>query len=105
MRFEEVEARLESLAWADGLLPPGPDVLMPVLTDGRERIRRDAPPSAREAAVLVLLFPDEAGAAHLVLTERVTYEGHHSGEVSFPGGKSEPADADASATALREAAA
>ena len=104
MRFEEVEARLESLAWADGILPPGPDVLMPVLTDGRERIRRDAPPSAREAAVLVLLFPDEAGAAHLVLTERVTYEGHHSGEVSFPGGKSEPADADASATALREAA-
>jgi 8-oxo-dGTP pyrophosphatase MutT (NUDIX family) len=39
----------------------------------------------------------------LVLTERVEYGGDHSGEVSFPGGKAEPGDADAAATALREA--
>jgi 8-oxo-dGTP pyrophosphatase MutT (NUDIX family) len=39
-----------------------------------------------------------------VLTERRAYDGHHSGEVSFPGGKAEPSDADAAATALREAA-
>jgi 8-oxo-dGTP pyrophosphatase MutT (NUDIX family) len=39
----------------------------------------------------------------LVLTERVEYGGHHSGEVSLPGGKAEPGDADAAATALREA--
>ena len=39
-----------------------------------------------------------------MLTERRTYDGHHSGEVSFPGGKAEPSDADAAATALREAA-
>jgi 8-oxo-dGTP pyrophosphatase MutT (NUDIX family) len=54
--------------------------------------------------VLVLLFPDREGDAHLVLTERVSYDGYHSGEVSFPGGKAEPGDADAAATALREAA-
>jgi 8-oxo-dGTP pyrophosphatase MutT (NUDIX family) len=39
----------------------------------------------------------------LVLTERVNYGGDHSGEVSLPGGKVEPGDADAAATALREA--
>ena len=40
----------------------------------------------------------------MVLTERATRDGHHSGEVSFPGGAAEPDDADITATALREAA-
>ena len=52
----------------------------------------------------MLLFPDDAGDARVVLTERVTRDGHHSGEVSFPGGRAEPDDADLAATALREAA-
>ncbi len=59
--------------------------------------------ASRTAAVLVLLFPDEAGDARVVLTERVTRDGDHSGEVSFPGGRPEPADPDLAATALREA--
>ena len=54
--------------------------------------------------MLVLLFPDDAGDARVVLTERATRDGHHSGEVSFPGGRAEPDDADLAATALREAA-
>jgi 8-oxo-dGTP pyrophosphatase MutT (NUDIX family) len=54
--------------------------------------------------VLVLVYPDDAGEARLVLTERVDRGGHHSGEVSFPGGRAEPDDADLVATALREAA-
>jgi 8-oxo-dGTP pyrophosphatase MutT (NUDIX family) len=53
--------------------------------------------------VLVLLYPDDAGDARVVLTERVTRDGHHSGEVSFPGGRAEPDDPDLAATALREA--
>jgi 8-oxo-dGTP pyrophosphatase MutT (NUDIX family) len=84
-------------------LPGGPDVLMPRFTDGRLRPRLDIPATARPAAVLVLLYPDEHGESRLVLTERVTYAGLHSGEVSFPGGKAEPDDADDAATALREA--
>jgi 8-oxo-dGTP pyrophosphatase MutT (NUDIX family) len=60
--------------------------------------------SARPAAVLVLIFPDADGVARLVLTERADRGGHHSGEVSFPGGRAEAGDADIVATALREAA-
>ena len=60
--------------------------------------------AGRPAAVLALLYPDAAGDARVVLIERTTRDGHHSGEVSFPGGKAEPDDADIAATALREAA-
>ena len=99
-------ARLERLAdgWSGRALPGGPEVLMPQLTDGRLRPRRDVPDTARPAAVLVLVFPDADGQSRLILTERVSYDGHHSGEVSFPGGKAETDDIDEAATALREAA-
>jgi 8-oxo-dGTP pyrophosphatase MutT (NUDIX family) len=104
VRFEVAAERLRALAARSLPLPVGPASLMPVLTNGQQRLRLDPPATAREAAVLVLVYPDEAGLARLVLTERVTYDGHHSGEVSFPGGKSEPSDVDSAATALREAA-
>ena len=100
MRFD---AALERLAVFPVPLPAGPESLMPVYTDGRLRPRFAPSPTARPAAVLVLLYPDADGEARIVLTERVSYDGHHSGEVSFPGGKAEPGDADAAATALREA--
>ncbi|HEY8989515.1 MAG TPA: CoA pyrophosphatase [Candidatus Limnocylindrales bacterium] len=100
MRFD---AALERLAAFPVPLPAGPESLMPVFTDGRLRPRFTPSPTARPAAVLVLLYPDADREARIILTERVTYDGHHSGEVSFPGGKAEPADADAAATALREA--
>ena len=57
----------------------------------------------RPAGVLVLLYPDRDGVARVVLTERSSRNGHHSGEVSFPGGKAEAQDRDIAATALREA--
>jgi 8-oxo-dGTP pyrophosphatase MutT (NUDIX family) len=100
MRFD---AALERLAVFPVPLPAGPESLMPVFTDGRLRPRFAPSSTARPAAVLVLLYPDADGEARIVLTERVSYDGHHSGEVSFPGGKAEPGDADAAATALREA--
>jgi 8-oxo-dGTP pyrophosphatase MutT (NUDIX family) len=59
---------------------------------------------ARPAAVLVLIVPDTAGDARVVLIERTSYDGHHSGEIAFPGGAAEAGDADLVATAIREAA-
>jgi 8-oxo-dGTP pyrophosphatase MutT (NUDIX family) len=105
MRFEDAVRRLEPLP---DVLPEAPEALIPVFAEtGSPRPRPswgDADASARQAAVLVLVFPDEAGEARLVLTERTDRGGHHSGEVSFPGGSAEPEDADLVATALREAA-
>jgi 8-oxo-dGTP pyrophosphatase MutT (NUDIX family) len=104
MRFADLATRL---ATVPATLPEPAGGLMPVFTGALEArppsFPRD-PAAVRQAAVLVLLYPDSDGDARVVLTERVTRDGHHSGEVSFPGGRAEPDDADLTATALREAA-
>lgn len=101
MTIDDALARLAPLPER---LPPAPPELMPVPAGtGIWPPLTTAEPEARPAAVLVLLVPDEARRARVVLIERPAYEGHHSGEVSFPGGKAEPGDADLVATALREA--
>jgi 8-oxo-dGTP pyrophosphatase MutT (NUDIX family) len=102
VRFADAATRLAGLP-SPAALPDGPAELMPVFTDGRLRPRLRPSTTARPAAVLALLFPDEAGLARIVLTERRTYDGHHSGEVSLPGGKAEDDDAEPASTALREA--
>ena len=55
----------------------------------------------RPAAVLVLL--ERGPGWRVVLTKRTTSVDHHKGEVSFAGGMRDTGDADARATALREA--
>jgi len=103
MRFDAVAKRLVTLPEH---LPPPAESLMPVIVGGpgrRPPLESPAGRSGRAAAVLVLLYPGPDRETRVVLIERPTYEGHHSGEVSFPGGKSEPEDADLVATALREA--
>jgi 8-oxo-dGTP pyrophosphatase MutT (NUDIX family) len=56
------------------------------------------------AAVLVPLFiTSQAGPPHIVLTRRRADLRRHAGEISFPGGRKDPGDADLAATALREA--
>ena len=57
---------------------------------------------ARKGAVLILLYPHE-DKVNTVLTLRPSYDGVHSGQVSFPGGKLDPGDESLSAAALREA--
>jgi 8-oxo-dGTP pyrophosphatase MutT (NUDIX family) len=55
-----------------------------------------------QAAVLLALYgwPDDPG---LIFTERRADLRRHAGEISFPGGRQDPEDADLATTALREA--
>lgn len=55
----------------------------------------------RASAVMMLVYPRNE-VATLILTKRHTYQGVHSAQVSFPGGKAEPEDTDLKHTALRE---
>jgi 8-oxo-dGTP pyrophosphatase MutT (NUDIX family) len=101
VRFADAVARLESLP---DVLPAPPEALTPIRVAGEPwRAQSEGMATARPAGVLVLIAPDAAGEARVVLIERTSYDGHHSGEVSFPGGAAEPGDPDLAATALREA--
>lgn len=60
-----------------------------------------ADPNTRTAAVLVLLYPVD-DVPHTLLMLRPTYDGVHSAQVSFPGGRREPVDLDLAHTARRE---
>lgn len=55
----------------------------------------------RVAAVMMLLYPKNE-IAHLVLIVRNAYNGVHSSQIAFPGGKYEHDDKDYAYTALRE---
>jgi 8-oxo-dGTP pyrophosphatase MutT (NUDIX family) len=57
--------------------------------------------SPRMAAVMMLFYPKN-GKTHLVLIVRNSYEGVHSGQIAFPGGKFETEDENFRITALRE---
>jgi 8-oxo-dGTP pyrophosphatase MutT (NUDIX family) len=64
----------------------------------------EAPSEQTRAAVLVPLFTATVSEPpHVVLTRRRADLRRHAGEISFPGGREDPEDADLSETALREA--
>jgi 8-oxo-dGTP pyrophosphatase MutT (NUDIX family) len=64
----------------------------------------EAPPTARHACVMILLFPKN-GEWNVLLTERTSSDNpnhSHSGQISFPGGQLEKDDESLVACALRE---
>ena len=66
--------------------------------DSRDRQRSRLTP----AAVLIALVARVDGPS-LLLTRRTAHLSAHAGQISFPGGRMEPEDANAAAAALREA--
>ncbi|MGZ3901455.1 MAG: NUDIX hydrolase, partial [Bacteroidia bacterium] len=56
----------------------------------------------KKSAVMLLICRDDKNEFFIPLTERFAYDGVHSGQVSFPGGKFEEKDKDLVQTALRE---
>ena len=56
----------------------------------------------RKAAVISLFYPDTHDQTRLLLILRKTYNGVHSNQVGFPGGKVELSDRNIQETALRE---
>ncbi len=101
MRFADAVERLATLPET---FPTGPEALVPIRIAGEPwKAAADGMAGARPAAVLVMLAPDDAGDARVVLIERTNYDAHHSGEIAFPGGAAEAGDATLAETAIREA--
>ena len=71
-----------------------------------DRLVKDFPripgDDAKVAAVLILLYPYK-GSYFTVFMQRPDYNGVHSGQISFPGGKKELSDENVIRTAVREA--
>ena len=60
------------------------------------------PVECNKGAVLILLYPEKSSVS-TILIKRSEDDGPHSGQISFPGGRSDPGDKDLFETALREA--
>ncbi len=81
------------------LAAPPPDAAVG-MSDGHRFPGREG--ALRPAAVLLALI-DRADGVTVLLTERSAGLPDHPGQISFPGGRVEPGDADVADTALREA--
>jgi 8-oxo-dGTP pyrophosphatase MutT (NUDIX family) len=70
--------------------------------DARRKELADLGKALKPAAVLVPLVDRPEGMT-VLLTQRSPHLADHAGQISFPGGRIDPADADAATCALREA--
>lgn len=88
---------------------PLPDWWEPLASRARTVRRSDftrwptPPTGGRRSAVLILLGEQPETGLDVLLMQRSASLRRHAGQPAFPGGASDPGDADAVATALREA--
>jgi 8-oxo-dGTP pyrophosphatase MutT (NUDIX family) len=80
---------------------PGDERILSNTARDSRRFRHLLPAQLQSAAVLVPIVDRPSGLA-VLLTERASSMRRHGGQVSFPGGRVEDADADVVAAALRE---
>lgn len=73
---------------------------LPMRGSSKAAIANGAP--YRNAAVAIILHNNEEGNLATIVTQRQVYEGNHSGQISFPGGKYDKQDTDLMQTAIRE---
>jgi 8-oxo-dGTP pyrophosphatase MutT (NUDIX family) len=67
------------------------------------RLPTPDPDGLRQSAVLVLFGEQPGSGPDVLVLERASTMRNHAGQPAFPGGAADPGDADAAATALREA--
>lgn len=79
---------------------PGISAHSKMMPEGRPIINN--PKSHKDAAVAILIYKSNKNIDEIVFIKRNEYEGHHSGQVSFPGGKADSGDGNLINTALRE---
>ncbi|HZD52063.1 MAG TPA: CoA pyrophosphatase [Woeseiaceae bacterium] len=96
---EDVRRRLAGTSLSDD---PHRRVLPPDFETWPFELKRRFTGEVKAAGVLVPIVP-QAGELSVLLTRRAAHLRYHPGQVSFPGGRMEPGDADIEATALREA--
>lgn len=83
---------------------PGHDFLSKMVPLSRIKLlkNRKIPSDYKKAAVLMLFYPDNNNNTRMVLMLRNKYNGVHSNQISFPGGKVDEFDENLQQTALRE---
>ncbi|MFI4913695.1 MAG: CoA pyrophosphatase [Steroidobacterales bacterium] len=59
-------------------------------------------PAILQSAAVLIPIVERPQEPTLLLTQRASHLRHHAGQISFPGGRLEPGDADVAAAALRE---
>ncbi|MDT0551768.1 NUDIX hydrolase [Urechidicola vernalis] len=83
---------------------PGLDAQFKLAPEIRKRYSEDMIQlkNPRQAGVLALFYPDVQNETRFLLTLRASYNGTHSAQISFPGGKIEEQDKNLEQTATRE---
>ena len=102
MKFEEF---LKSVSKIKNIPLPAETSHFKMVPPFRQQLLRKqekAIKKAKHAGVLALFYPDEDIETKFVLILRKTYNGVHSAQVAFPGGKLEKQDTSLKDTALRE---
>lgn len=83
---------------------PGQHSHQKMIPEGRINLKREvlSGETVRLAAVLIAIFIEDQE-IKTIFIKRNTYDGVHSGQIAFPGGRLEPDDPDLVFTAMREA--